>query len=208
MAHAGAGQLAEIEITHKATRNMALGMSTGIVAEEDALFSSSSSGAFGKIGDNKNQYLSLAASWKIGRNINLFGSYTEMTAEPSFSGESLFSDWSRVHANSLSVGLATQPGFMEKDRLGVSIGQPMRVHRSQVNLTLPVGRDLEGNVLRERQRLDMTPSGRQTDIQIGYTSNFTQHGKLSSFAKFSLHPGHNRSASPDTALGIKWNLDF
>ena len=158
--------------------------------------------------DNRNEYATLAASWEINDKTIIFGTYTNATLKPSFSGDSLFDNWSRIHANSFAIGLTTQSQFTNGDRLGISVGQPLRVSKSTVDATLPVGRDLDGNVLQETQRVDLVPTGRQIDIQLAYSLRSRGQTEVTSFAALSLQPGHDSSANPEAAVGFKWRLEF
>jgi hypothetical protein len=204
----GAGQLAQAQLSHKAKNGFGFGLSAGVVSENETLFSSSSSGAFGTTDRNNSQFVSLSSSWKLGDNTRLFGTYTEISAKPSFSGDSLFSSWERVYANAFSVGISTRSSFVENDQLGLAVGQPLRVRQSGADLTIPVGRDLDGNVLQETHHVDLSPTGHQTDIRLAYNRNIGDNSTLSSFATLSLQPGHDKDASPEKAVGIKWGLKF
>ncbi len=204
----GAGHLVQAQLSHKTSNGFSYGLTTGYVSEENSLFSSSSSGAFGNIDDNRGQYTSLSASWEINDETNIFATYTDATVKPSFSGDSLFNNWSRIYANSFAVGLTTQSQFTHGDRLGISFGQPLRVRKSNVDVTLPVGRDLSGNVIQETQRVDLTPTGHQIDIQLAYSLKTGSQSEIASFATLSLQPGHNQSADPETAVGLKWRREF
>jgi hypothetical protein len=204
----GAGQLAQAQLSHKTKSGLGLGMSTGVVSENETLFSSSSTGAFGTTARNNSLFVSLSSSWKLSDKTNLFGTFTEISAKPAFSGDSLFSNWERVYANSFSVGVSTRSSFVENDRLGLAVGQPLRVHRSGADLTIPVGRDVDGNILQESHHVDLSPTGRQTDIRLAYNRKIGDYSTLSSFATLSLQPGHDKDANPETAVGVKWGLKF
>jgi hypothetical protein len=204
----GAGHLAQAQLSHKASNGLSYGLTAGYVSEENSLFSSSFSGAFGNTNDNRSLHISLSASWEINNKTNIFFTHTNATVKPSFSGDSLLGNWSRIYADSFSVGLTTQSQFTYGDRLGVSFGQPLRVRKSTVDATLPVGRDLSGNVLQETQRVDLAPTGRQTDIQLAYSLKIGSQSETSFFAALSLQPGHNQAAGPETAVGLKWRQEF
>ena len=92
--------------------------------------------------------------------------------------------------------------------MGISLGQPLRVRKSNADVTLPVGRDLSGNVLQETQRVDLAPTGRQIDIQLAYSLKIGIQSDISSFATLSLQPGHDQSGDPEFAMGFKWRREF
>lgn len=203
----GRGYLGQAHLGHAFDNGVRLGLGAGSVAEADALFRSTASGAFGQTADNQSQYYSVSTTVPLYADLDLFAGYTEATAKPSFTGDSLLGNWSRVRANAFTAGIAKQSAFAAGDRLGLSIGQPLRVHRSSADLTLPVGRDLAGNVIQETRRVDLTPSGRQIDVQLAYQGRLGS-SYLRSFAMLSLQPGHDREAEPETAVGIKWGIKF
>ncbi len=203
----GRGYLGQARLHHAFDNGLRLGLGAGYVAEEAALFRSTASGAFGQTADNQSQYYSISASAPFDDGIAVFAGYTEATAQPTFTGDSLLGNWSRVRANAFSAGVTKQSTFAEGDRLGLSIGQPLRVYRSSTDLTLPVARDLDGNVIQETRRVELAPSGRQIDVQLAYQGSLGS-SYLRSFATLSLQPGHNREAEPETAIGIKWGMKF
>ena len=110
------------------------------------------------------QYASLSAAWKINKKTNIFATYTDMNVKPSLSGESVFDNWSRTYANSFILGFTIGSQIIDGDKLGLIFGQPLRVRKSEVDITLPVGRTLSGDVLQETERVNLIPKGRQIDI--------------------------------------------
>ena len=120
----------------------------------------------------------------------------------------LLNNWSRIYANAFAFGLTTQSQFRDGDRLGISLGQPLRVRKSTSDMTLPVGRDLSGNVLQETQRVDLVPTGREINVQLAYILNDGSQSELASFATVTWQPGHDHSADPDSAIGFKWTGEF
>ncbi len=204
----GAGHLAQAQLFHKGSNGFRYGLTTGFVSEENALFSSSSSGAFGTINDNQSLHTSLSASWNINDKANIFATYTDATVKPSFSGHSLLNNWSRIYANAFAFGVTTHSQFRDGDRVGISLGQPLRVRKSNADITLPVGRDMSGNVLQETQRVDLVPTGREINLQLAYTLNDGSQSELASFATLTWQPGHNHSADADSAIGFKWKREF
>ena len=204
----GRGHLGQARVGHAFDSGLRLGIGAGYVAEEGALFRSTTSGAFGQTADNQSQYYSLSATALLDSGLTVFAGYTEATARPAFSGDSLLSNWSPVRANAFSAGLVRKSTFSDGDQLGLSIGQPLRVRRSFVDLTLPVARDLEGNVVQQSKRVDLEPSGRQMDIQLAYRSRLGGATQFRSFATLSLQPGHDREAEAGAAVGVKWGMYF
>ena len=204
----GRGYLGQVRVSHGFDNGLRLGLGAGYVTEKEAMFRSKSSGAFGQTEDNHSQYYSLSAARSLTKDLTVFASYTEATAQPVFSGDSLFSNWGRVQANAFSAGITRQSAFAAGDKLGLTLGQPLRVYRSGVDLTLPTGRDLDGNISQATRRVDLGPTGRQMDIQLAYRRSLGASSSIRTFSTVSLQPGHDRNARPEVAAGLKWGMNF
>ncbi len=94
------------------------------------------------------------------------------------------------------------------DRLIVSLSQPMRVEDGQLRLSVPVGRTLEGRVMRSAMDVDAEPSGRQLDLTVGWermvsdTRGFLMEGTL------RQHAGHRADSSPQLLFTVGWRQRF
>lgn len=66
-----------------------------------------------------------------------------------------------------------------RERWGLALSQPVRVDQARAHFNLPVGRTLDGTVLRETARVDLAPGGRQINLELAYQHQpdaFTQWG--------------------------------
>jgi len=205
---AGRGSLGQARIFHEFDHGVSMGFGAGYLVEEGALFRSTSSGAFGATKENQSHFVSISAAAPLGNGFQIFGSYTQLEAQPKFTRESFFSNWSRIHASAFTAGLAKKSVLSAGDRMGVTISQPLRVWHSKVDMTLPIGRSIDGEVIRDTQRVELVPDGRQTDIQWAYRKNLGGTAFVHSFAKLILQPGHNKNAKRVAALGVKWDMAF
>lgn len=86
--------------------------------------------------------------------------------------------------------------------------QPMRVDSATATLSVPVGRTLDGTVIRETRHASLSPSGRQQDIELGYTYLPRDRSALQVNLVHTLEPGHDRDASPDTAAMVNYRVRF
>lgn len=112
------------------------------------------------------------------------------------------------HAGELELGVEValaRPGH----RLALAYRQPTRVQGAFADVSLPVGRTLDGGVIRETHRVDLTPGGRQQDLELGYALPIGRGGRLQLNVMHTLEPGHDREAGARSAgvLNLTWPLD-
>ena len=94
------------------------------------------------------------------------------------------------------------------DRAGFRLAQPLRVEQGGVNLLLPTVYDYaDRSVTKEWSQLSFTPSGRQIDAELSYSTQLAGGwlgGNL--FARYQ--PGHVKSGDPDLGGAIRFTLGF
>lgn len=74
----------------------------------------------------------------------------------------------RVEGGRTSQWAAGLAWARERGRWGLALSQPVRVDRARAHFDVPVGRTLEGSVLRQTERLDLAPAGRQLNLELAY----------------------------------------
>ena len=87
------------------------------------------------------------------------------------------------------------------------LAQPLRVERGEAQLSAPVGRTPEGDVLRQRFAAELEPSGRQLDLSARWRRPLAG-GDLRLGAVWTRHPGHRAGASSEWALLAGWRAGF
>jgi hypothetical protein len=97
--------------------------------------------------------------------------------------------------------------FAQNDSLSLEIYQPLRSEVSTMNLNLPVGRTKDRKILFNDYKIDLTPSGRQINSQLVYSSSgkyITFFGKIGLVSnEFHNHTNHTK---PYFLLDMKLNL--
>ena len=90
-----------------------------------------------------------------------------------------------------------------------SVTQPPKVSGGYATFSVPIGRTNDGNVIRETRKVELSPTGRQTDIEFAYRF---QKEKEKQFFQFNyLHvnqPGHIKKADSDNAVLVTWGRTF
>lgn len=185
---------------------LALGL--GLLSERDTFLGSRSNGAFGSGVGADSQFASLLGTYRIGARTTLEASYVRVRTDVQPRGISLLSDWSLIQADALSLALLRGDLWTAGDRAGVRLSQPLRVREAEATLSVPVGRDLSGNVMHHAQRAELTPRGREVNLELAYERPVSRRGKFSSHLLLRHEPGHVADENFDVAIGIRGSLAF
>ena len=150
----------------------------------------------------------MGATWPIGETFELLGSFTMAATDMGSSEDSMLNQWGTVQANAFGAGAVVREVLRDGDRLGILAGQPLRVTKAEARLSVPVSMDEDENVTQDSERVDITPSGREIDIQIAYDTPLLPGMALSSWLMLQLEPGHDAEAGPAYGGGMKFRMSF
>ena len=98
-----------------------------------------------------------------------------------FNQMGMIEDIEDTYFSSFDFGIYKENIFTDRDSFGIEVYQPLRSELASMNLNLPVGRTKDKQILFENFSLDLTPSGRQINSQLVYSTNtryFSFFGKL------------------------------
>ena len=120
----------------------------------------------------------------------------------------LLGDWGTVRSTSFGAGFVARDVFESGDRFGFLAGQPLRVDQAGATLTVPVGMTADEVVLRESQRVDLSPSGREMNFQLAYDRSLWEGAKVSSWLLMRTEPGHDATAPNDYGVGLVFKVVY
>lgn len=202
------GTLGQANLAHRfgSGANLRLGLAT--LDESEAFLGSESEGAFGAGGDSRSFFVTLAGGLPLGETFELLGSYTMGTTSLNFDSGGILSDWSTVRSNAFGVGAVAKNVLRPGDRFGLLAGQPLRVYDADATLTVPVALDADENVIQESERVAVTPTGREIDLQFAYDTPLIPGASLSTWLLMQLQPGHDADAEPGYGAGLKFRFVF
>ena len=186
---AGEGVAAGFAVTHAANDRLSLRAGLRWLGEEDAMLGSRGEGAFALNGGDTRAFetgltYGFAPAWTLDATAGL--------GDGGAAGDGVVRRFEDVRTAGWSLGL-TRTGVLDAaDRLGVLVGQPLRAFAGTAELDVPVGRDLEGNVLRERSKVGLEPDGRELQLQFAYERTLDDATRLSAFALYPPRAGARR----------------
>lgn len=149
--------------------------------------------------------LDITARWELGK-------YTIKTH--AYSGYSTASGTSILQniglwATEFAVGIERRSIWSADDGLAVSMLQPLRGRSGHINVRLPTGRTVPGELNYRNLRLDAEPSGREQEYAISYiTPILGNHSRLQIRSSLSFEPGHRKSAKSEINVLLLYTHNF
>ena len=177
---------------------------SGVVAERQSLLRSSAAGAFGRMSGNS-AFVGLEGHSKVGSwHLSAGAEVGTVIADID---ESLLSIKSPLITSAFAFRARTK--LNERNTLNFALSQPVRIESGRAGITIPVGRTVDGDVLRSSYSVDLEPSGRQIDLAMQWRRALpSSNGDFRLAAGLSFHPGHNDAAEPTISVLAGWRLGF
>lgn len=200
-------QIGEIAVTRSFPGGASITASFSTLDESGEFLGSRAAGGFAVSGA-RSEFYSLSTIVPLAEGIEMIGSFTLADSAIAADGTTLLSDWSNVSAEAFGVGLAKRGVLGERDRLGVLVGQPLRVADAKATLTVPVSMTTDERVLTESERVSLVPSGREIDLQLAYDASLGDDTSVSTWVMMQLEPGHVAHAEPTYGLGMRLRTAF
>ena len=198
-----AGALLEYRFAPGAYSGVAL--QAGWLREAGRLAGSRPSGAFGEL-DAGAGFLGLAAHRRLGARWTALISAHGGLSRAGAQGRGLLHDLSPLWTSAFGVGLVGEGIGHARGRLALRVSQPLRVEAGAARLRWPTGRSRDRQALLEETRLQLTPSGRQLDLELSWSRPW-QGGHAYLAALGSRDAGHVRGAG-DFALLLRYRRGF
>lgn len=185
--------------------NASLGVSYSVTDEHNGLLGSEVAGAFGDV-RAVSQMLTADARVSLGGGLSAFGGFTHGWTRVDEEGPGLIGDWGEIRSTAFGAGLDMEDALIAGDRLGLLVGQPLRVDKARATLTVPVAMERDGTIVWQTSRSDIAPRGRELDFQLAYDYAFGDGSKLAGWMMTRLDPGHVAGASPEFGVGLRLRL--
>jgi hypothetical protein len=190
------------------TKRFAVGLNAGMVNEGSSTLGSDSDGALQFGSSATTQFVGATARINLKKGLTLAASYTFGTTSIKDAQNSLIGDFRGVQSDSFAVALTADSVVNADDRLTLAVSQPVRVASGSANLTVPTGVDGAGAVQYASQRVNLTPTGRQIDVQAGYAVAISNNETLGLSTVGTLNPGHDASADTAYSVGVRYTKKF
>ncbi|MEE8445369.1 MAG: S8 family serine peptidase, partial [Alphaproteobacteria bacterium] len=201
-------RLDRLSLTRNFHSGGAVRLDLGLLGESGSLLGSQGSGAFTTESGASTRYVTFSGGLPVGASLELLGSATMASTRIDNAAGGILRDWDTAHSNAFSIGAISRDVFGEGDRLGLLVGQPLRIYDAEATLAVPVALDGDGQATMQSERVSLTPSGREVDIELAYDRKLAPGMVVSSWLLLRLEPGHVAGAGREMVAGMKFNVEF
>ena len=202
----GGGNIMQATLDHAFVDGGRLRLDVARVEESDTFLGSQTGGAFGSGTGATSNFVTVSGGLPVARTVDLIGSVTTAATEVSDAG--LLGEWGTVRSTAFGIGVMARDVLNSGDRIGLLVGQPLRVQQADATLTVPVGMTADEVVVRESQRVDLSPSGREMNLQLAYHRVLWEGAQLSSWLMMRTEPGHDAAAPNDYGVGLVFRVAY
>ncbi|MFD2438210.1 hypothetical protein [Modicisalibacter luteus] len=185
------------------TDELSLTIGTGIAQEDNGLLGAQGTAAFSFGETNQINMQNARLNYQFAEQLSAFAFYEQGRGE--MSGDGLIQNIKDIRTEEMAMGLQWEG---EKHRAALTLRQPMRIDNANATLSVPVGRTLDGHVLREDRTVSLAASGQQRDVEFGYAFMPSESSQVQLNLLYSIQPGHNRKASNELASMLNYAYQF
>lgn len=110
-------------------------------------------------------------------------------------------------SDAFHFGVARAGIFDDRDRLAVSLSQPLRIASGSLHLYADKAYDENAVMQMQSETVSLTPSGRELDVQVEYRFSSSRLGGISAFAYHAMDAGHI-AGHEESGAGMKYSVRF
>ena len=185
--------------------NTSLSLQAGAVREADGFLGARAQGNFGEISADT-AFAGIGGDWAAMQNWRLLASaYLGHTKADT--GDGMLRAADDIVSSAFSLGLARAGLARRGDWLGLRLSQPLRAESGAAHLRIPAGRTKYREVLHRQHKLELTPSGRNLQVEAEYRVPFAG-GNLRAGLGFDRHANHDRARDLEGFLRLGFERRF
>ena len=178
----------------------------GILKENNSINGLSGSGA---LNGNNNQITNFIG---LSNSINffggkLFGSMYWGIASNASNDKGMIKSISNLESSSFGLGYIAKSIIQENDKIIFTVDQPIRIESGELGLNVPIYRTREKEVLFNSLEVNLSPSGREINTRLEYSSSF-RNVNLSFAVGYKTDPYHIKYMDDYGYLSLGANIKF
>jgi len=179
-----------MEGSYQFNDNAGLSMQFGQIEEKGSLFGGAAGGIFGV--DTATTYaVNVAGRIKTTDKVTIVANYGIGRTLVDASANSLLKDFSSLRSDWYSIGLIGNDLFRSKDQLGIAFSQPLKIRSGGVDYSIPNGREFNGNISFDRERINLSDTGAtERSLEGYYRTMLGKKLELGGFLAYRQNPNH------------------
>ena len=180
----------------------------GLTNENDGFLETSVEGAFAEDSSASTTFSGISGyGW-----LNDVWSYNALgsvgSTQMSVDGVGLLSDIENITSSSFAFEAARPLGLNDKDSFHIGLSQPLRVENGNATISIPQLYETNGNLSFDNVEADLSPSGRQLDLNMGYQASLNNLFNVGIQMAFSQDYGHIKSDEIIHSAAAFMKFDF
>ena len=166
----------------------------GLIVEQQSMLGSQLAGAFGNISARS---MFVGVNWR--RQFESWNLHAEVEIGKSYGSarDGMIKNISPLVSSAFALH-AHRP--LWEGTFSFSTSQPLRIETGKAQMSVPIGRTQQGQVLHRSLSVGLTPTSRQVDTVAQWARSFGNDGTLRLGAIRSHHPGHDASVDADFTI--------
>lgn len=200
----GSAQGSRLSLGFRPTEDLSVRVGAGVVREEASFMGSLGRGALAFGRGAQTRTASLGFDYRIDPALSVFARH-EIGRLDNLAGNGMLRELSGARTSETALGIAWTGKVW---RAALVASEPLRVSGATARFNLPVGRTVEGEVLTRGERVSLSPSGRQRNLELAFARPLGDSGMMSVNVLRAEEPGHVRGAKAEHAVMVQGGWKF
>ncbi|WP_232196980.1 S8 family serine peptidase [Thioalkalivibrio sp. ALJ24] len=194
----------DVALHMQATDDLRLSVGQGMLREDNGMLGSRGYGALNLGDEHELHVTSFEAEYAVTGNLGLTGQY-EYGQGRMEGGAGMIRGIDNLRTEQATLGVAWDG---DDHQVALMANQPMRVTGGDIEASVPVGRTVDGEVIREDRTASIGTEGRQTDVELGYSFMPDRDSRINANLLYMDQPNHDSNASGELAGAVTYAVRF
>ena len=161
--------------------------------EDGGFLETSINGAFAEQSNANTTFTGISSYGWISNDWSYNALGTLGLTQLNIKGAGLLNDIDNVTSTSFAFEISRPVGLNNEDSFHFGVSQPLRVETGDASLMIPQLYDTQGNLQFAQETVDLSPSGRQIDLNFGYQTKINENANFGLQLSISEDYGHIKS---------------
>ncbi|WP_231363087.1 S8 family serine peptidase [Thioalkalivibrio sp. ALR17-21] len=194
----------DVALHMQATDELRLSLGQGMLREDNGMLGSRGYGALNLGDEHELHVTSFGAEYAVSDRLSVTGQY-EYGQGRMDGGAGMIRSIDNLRTEQATLGVAWDG---DDHQVALMANQPMRVTGGEIEASVPVGRTVDGEVVREDRTASIGTDGRQTDIELGYSFMPDRDSRFNANLLYMDQPNHDPNASGEWAGAVTYAVRF